>query len=101
MPGFPKNLEAYVDCEEMWRKALSSPRGIEISFADGKTDYMYRKMCHYRNLLREVAKNAFPINDPAYGKSDFDSLKISHGNGVIRIMPYQGLDANRATIREL
>lgn len=75
----PKAIDAYLDCDEYFLKALESPNGLAITVATPGTAISLRgKMNSYRELLRKNSRKAYPDpEDPRHGRSPYDAFKLA------------------------
>lgn len=68
---------AYVDCFDLYDRALASSFGIRVPFpARGPAQQMYVRMHSARLLSRREAEEVYAEDDPAYGISPYDILIV-------------------------
>jgi len=76
--SLPNVIAAYDDCEELFARASSSAKGARALIVDhGQAKLFQLRMNKYRHMLRQEAKRMYDITDPAWGKSEYDALKVS------------------------
>jgi hypothetical protein len=75
----PKSIDAYLDCEEHFQRALSAPNGIAITVATpGLAVQLRGKMNSYRELLRRQSRAIYEKNDSErYSRSPYDAFKLT------------------------
>jgi len=71
------NLCAYEDCFEHYEQARNSVKGIRVLHATKAAASMFRmRLNHARVLERNEAKKLYPPDDPRWGKSENDHLRV-------------------------
>ena len=76
--SLPTSLHAYTSELEAFQRAAASPNGIRIEFPDERSARAYLARLHQARVLdRRENKDIYSPGDPMYGKSDYDSLRVS------------------------
>lgn len=76
--AMPNHRGAYKDCYEAYDRALADPKGIRMFFGDYGQARAYQNRLHYsRQVLREYHKSVFPKDDPKWGLTEYDMLKVA------------------------
>jgi len=76
--ALPEQPSAYEDCYDYYERAKASPKGIRVLFDNERDAGMFRmRMNMARVIQRREAMRIYARTDPAYGKSEFDSLKCA------------------------
>jgi len=71
-------IGAYDDCFEFFEQAMANyPKGSRACFEDfGQANYFMFRLQKARALKRRENMQVYPRGDPAFGKSEFDKLRI-------------------------
>lgn len=84
---------------EALERALASKRGIAMTFLSYKEAFHFRAKCYaLRKLDREASKHQFDPGNQAWGRSPYDSLRLSIEENRLLITPNS---AAAATVEEL
>lgn len=74
----PKSIDAYKECDDIFERALNSPKGFFVIFADERSAIQFRiKMNVYRDKLRKKNRGIYPEDHPQHGTSPYDAYKIA------------------------
>lgn len=77
MPVNP-NSKSSEYTQMLWDKALQSPNGMKVYYAERGVAFRIRFDCYKERLVdRAASKHRFPKDDLNYGKSAWDGMKIS------------------------
>lgn len=91
--SLPNTRYAFIDCFEVYDRALLDPLGIRIPVRDIDAATTFRMRMHQaRKIDREDNKDAYPDGHPMHGRSPFDRLAIRikniAGDIYLYIEPY-------------
>ena len=74
----PTSLHAYASELDAYAKAVASPKGIRIEFPTDRAASAYMARLHQcRCLDRKENLSVYDPGDPMYGKSDYDTIRVS------------------------
>lgn len=77
MPPSKDNQAQVAYAREYMDRALSTEKGIKVKFEEEKQAIRCRADCYYaRKLDRKASTLILPSDDPQYGKSQYDLLRI-------------------------
>ena len=78
----PNQIAAYEDCFILYDKALADPLGARALFdTKSKARVFIMRMHQARQLERDESKKQYPKEDPRWGKSEYDSLRVTLREG--------------------
>lgn len=73
----PTAIGAYNDCFDYFTRALETPKGIRICFAnEGDARFFLMRMNQARALQRMEAARMYPADSPLYNRSEYDVLQV-------------------------
>ena len=74
----PDSLHAFTTEFEAFDRAVSAEKGIRIEFSDPAPARAYRARLHQARVLdRRENRVAYKEGDPMYGRSSYDSLRVT------------------------
>ena len=72
-----KSRTAYLDCFEIFDRAIASRSGIKVVLLDrGKAFHLRTRLNYARMMDREANREIYTEEDPHYGVSTYDALII-------------------------
>jgi len=72
-----KSRHAYLDCQEVFDRALEDPKGVRVRMKDMDSAMVFRTRAHYfRKLLRDESRQVYEEGEPQYGVSPYDRLVL-------------------------
>lgn len=78
---------------EAMDRALESPKGIRVTFSTPGQAIQFRMSCYAARLAaRKTNIKIYPFGDPLYGRSPYDSLKLTIINKTIVEIAHPTLD---------
>ena len=81
------SILAYPDVKEAFDKALSG-RGIRVAFKDPRAATRFAFRCNaFRVLDRKENATLYEASHTLHGRSVYDSLKVTRGEGFVEIVP--------------
>lgn len=95
---------AYDDIFKILDRAIESPLGIRVKFADRGAAFRFRTRLHYaRNIDRKDNKANFDPDHPMFGRSIYDSVTVKDPvkEGPIYWLYIHKLDGENLEIEEL
>ena len=76
--SLPTSLLAYASELDAFRRANATERGIRIEFPDERSARAYLARLHQARVLdRKENKDVYAPGDPMFGKSDYDTIRVS------------------------
>jgi len=75
--SMPNSLRSYTDCEELFDRAKSDPKGARACLGTLESATNMRTRMHYfRKLARLANEEIYPRGDPLHGVSVYDELVV-------------------------
>lgn len=70
-----KSLDAYIDCDKHFNKAIESERGIVIECGDpGQAVRLRTRLNFYRSLVRKQNLRVYPEDHPMHGSTMWEGI---------------------------
>jgi hypothetical protein len=78
MPASNDSLQ-FEDCRKALEAALAAPYGIKIQRTTQGQAVNFRQRCYiYRKMMKKLSMQSTSEDDPNFGFSPYDALKISY-----------------------
>lgn len=75
--SLPTSRLAFVDCIEVFDRALEDPKGIRVRQKDSDAAWHYRMRMHQaRKLIQNDNRQTYEEDHPMFGRSIYDTLAI-------------------------
>lgn len=73
--SLPQSLGAYRDCQDLFDRAITDPKGIRVCLGTYEACFALRQRMHYyRNLDRKANATLYPADHPLHGTSATDDF---------------------------